>query len=32
MENQIFAVPDLVLMGLNHILNYNIQLSEKEKK
>ena len=31
MENQIFAVPDLVLMGLNHILNYNIQLSEKEK-
>jgi type III pantothenate kinase len=29
MENQIFAVPDLVLMGLNQILNYNVQQTEK---
>lgn len=28
MENQIFAVPDLVLMGLNQILNYNVQQTE----
>ena len=26
MENQIFAVPDLVLMGLNQILNYNVDI------
>lgn len=28
MENQIFAVPDLVLIGLNKILNYNVQQSK----
>jgi type III pantothenate kinase len=26
MENQIFAVPELVLMGLNQILNYNVNI------
>jgi type III pantothenate kinase len=29
MENQIFAVPDLVLMGLNQILNYNVIQTEE---
>jgi hypothetical protein len=28
MENQIFAVPDLVLMGLNQILNYNVNINK----
>ncbi len=28
MENQIFAVPELVLMGLNQILNYNVNISK----
>jgi len=29
-KNQIFAVPNLVLMGLNQILNYNVQLANKK--
>jgi type III pantothenate kinase len=32
MENQIFAVPDLVLMGLNQILNYNVHQVDKDNQ